>query len=123
MKIVILEGYTTNPGDLSWKGLEELGELTVYDRTSLEDEAEVIERIADAELVFTNKVPITKTVLEACPNIRYIGVLATGYNVVDIDVAQKKGIIVSNVPGYSTDSVAQINIRFTVRNYTPCGTS
>ena len=108
MKIVILEGYTTNPGDLSWKGLEKLGELTVYDRTSLEDEAEVIERIADAELVFTNKVPITKTVLEACPNIRYIGVLATGYNVVDIDVAQKKGIIVSNVPGYSTDSVAQL---------------
>lgn len=107
MNIVVLEGYTTNPGDLSWKELEELGEVTLYDRTSLEDEAEAIERIGDAELVFTNKVPITQTVLEACANIRFIGVLATGYNVVDIEAARERGITVSNVPDYSTDSVAQ----------------
>ncbi|WP_028273140.1 D-2-hydroxyacid dehydrogenase [Atopococcus tabaci] len=107
MNIVVLEGYTTNPGDLSWKELEELGEVTLYDRTSLEDEAEAIERIGEAELVFTNKVPITQTVLEACANIRFIGVLATGYNVVDIEAARERGITVSNVPDYSTDSVAQ----------------
>lgn len=108
MKIVILEGYTTNPGDLSWKGLEELGELEVYDRTSLTNEDEIIDRISQAEIVLTNKVPITKTVIEACPSIKYIGVLATGYNVVDVRAAQEKDIVVTNVPDYSTQSVAQM---------------
>lgn len=108
MKIVVLEGYTTNPGDLSWESLEQVGELAVYDRTSLEDEQEAIERIGDAQVVFTNKVPITRNVLEACTNLKYIGVLATGYNVVDIEATKEKDIVVSNVPGYSTDSVAQL---------------
>ncbi|MFL2100245.1 D-2-hydroxyacid dehydrogenase [Desemzia sp. FAM 23989] len=108
MKITILEGYTTNPGDLSWKGLEELGELEVYDRTSLTNEDEIIDRINQAEIVLTNKVPITKTVIEACPSIKYIGVLATGYNVVDVRAAQEKDIVVTNVPDYSTQSVAQM---------------
>lgn len=108
MKIVILEGYTTNPGDLSWKELNELGEVKVYDRTSLTDEKEIIDRIGQAEIVLTNKVPITKTVIDACPSIKYIGVLATGYNVIDVRVAQEKEIIVTNVPDYSTQSVAQM---------------
>ncbi len=81
MKIVILDGYTENPGDLSWEGLEKLGQLTVYDRTPLNDEDMAIERIGDAEAVYTNKTPITKKVIEACPNLKFIGVLATGYNV------------------------------------------
>ena len=76
MKIVVLDGYTENPGDLSWEGLEKLGELTVYDRTSLTDEQETIDRIGDAEIVFTNKTPITKAVLDACPSVRFISVLA-----------------------------------------------
>lgn len=108
MKIVILEGYTTNPGDLSWKDLNELGELKVYDRTSLTDEKEIIDRIGDAEIVLTNKTPITKSVMEACPSLKYIGVLATGYNVIDVKAAQEKKIVVTNVPNYSTQSVAQM---------------
>lgn len=107
MKIVVLDGYTENPGDLSWSGLEKLGELIVYDRSSLTDEKEAIARIGDAEIVITNKTPITKQVLDSCPSIRYIGVLATGYNVVDYAYAAKKGIPVTNVPGYGTDTVAQ----------------
>ena len=84
MKIVVLDGYTENPGDLSWSGFEGLGEFTVYDRGSETDkEGEAIARIGDAEIVITNKTPITKRVLDSCPSIRYIGVLATGYNVVD----------------------------------------
>ena len=105
MKLVILDGYTENPGDLSWDGLRQLGDLTVYDRTGSEQEA--IARIGDAEVVFTNKTPLTRTLLEACPSIRFIGVLATGYNVVDIACAKEKGIPVSNVPGYGTAAVAQ----------------
>ncbi|MBC5660482.1 D-2-hydroxyacid dehydrogenase [Anaerosacchariphilus sp. NSJ-68] len=107
MKIVVLDGYTENPGDLSWGELEKLGEFTVYDRTSLTDENEAIERIGDAEIVITNKTPITKKVLDSCPGIKYIGVLATGYNVVDYACAGEKGIPVTNVPGYGTDTVAQ----------------
>ena len=107
MKIVVLDGYTENPGDLSWGRLEGLGEFIVYDRSSLTDEDEAIARIGEAEIVITNKTPITKKVLDSCPSIRYIGVLATGYNVVDYVYAAKKGIPVTNVPGYGTDTVAQ----------------
>ena len=107
MKIVVLDGYTENPGDLSWGRLEELGDFIVYDRSSLTDEDEAIARIGEAEIVITNKTPITKRVLDSCPSIRYIGVLATGYNVVDYVYAAKKGISVTNVPGYGTDTVAQ----------------
>ena len=108
MKIVVLDGYTENPGDLSWSGFEGLGEFTVYDRGSETDkEGEAIARIGAAEIVITNKTPITKRVLDSCPSIRYIGVLATGYNVVDYTYAAKQGIPVTNVPGYGTDTVAQ----------------
>lgn len=110
MKIVILDGYTENPGDLSWAGIEKYGELTVYDRTSLTDESQVIERIGDAELVFTNKTPISAKVIDACPNMKFIGVLATGYNVVDYNYAKEKGIPVCNVPAYGTASVSQFAI-------------
>ena len=110
MKIVVLDGYTENPGDLSWDELGALGELTVYDRTSLTDENEAIERIGDAEIVFTNKTPITKKVIDACPDMKFISVLATGYNVVDYAYAKEKGIPVTNVPTYGTASVGQFAI-------------
>lgn len=110
MKIVVLDGYTENPGDLSWKGLEELGELTVYERTSLTDEQEIIDRIGNAEIVLTNKTPISKGILDACPNIKFIALLATGYNVVDVAYAREKAIPVSNVPAYGTASVSQYAI-------------
>lgn len=109
MKIVILDGYTENPGDLSWDALREFGELTVYDRTPYEDE-EIARRIGDAEIVFTNKVPISRSTLKACPNVKYISVLATGYNIVDGKAAAERGIPVSNVPAYGTDSVGQFAI-------------
>jgi glycerate dehydrogenase len=107
MKIVILDGYTENPGDLSWEGFEKLGELTVYDRTPRE---EIIERIDKAEAIIVNKTPIDKATLDACPNLQYIGVLATGYNVVDVNAAKEKGIAVCNIPTYGTDAVAQFAI-------------
>ena len=110
MKIVVLDGYTENPGDLSWAPLEALGELTVWDRTDPNDPRAAIERIGDAELVFTNKTPLPRTVLEACPSIRFIGVLATGYNVVDVGCARERGIPVCNVPAYGTASVSQFSI-------------
>ena len=110
MKIVVLDGYTENPGDLSWDALAELGELTVYDRTSLTDEAEIISRIGDAEIVITNKTPISKNTMDACPSIKFIAVLATGYNVVDYNYAKEKGIPLSNVPVYGTRSVSQFAI-------------
>lgn len=110
MKIIILDGYTENPGDLSWSGFEELGELTVWDRTSITDESEIIERIGDAEIVLTNKTPISKNVIDSCPNIQFIGVLATGYNVIDYLYAKEKGIPVANVPAYGTASVSQFAI-------------
>lgn len=107
MKIVVLDGYALNPGDLSWHGFEELGEVTVYDRTSYTDKQEIIERIGDAEAILTNKTPITADVLKACPQLTYIGVLATGYNVVDLAAAKEQGITVTNIPSYSTNAVAQ----------------
>ena len=110
MKIVVLDGYTENPGDLSWGQLEELGELTVYDRTPLGDEEEIIRRIGDAEIVYTNKTPITKKVIDGCPALKFISVLATGYNVVDCAHAREKGIPVTNVPSYGTASVSQFSI-------------
>jgi glycerate dehydrogenase len=110
MKIVVLDGYAVNPGDLSWEGFEKLGELTVYDRSHLNDEAEVIQRIGEAEAVITNKTPVSKRVIEACGNIRYIGVLATGYDIVDSKAASERGIPVANVPSYGTDAVGQFAI-------------
>ena len=110
MKIVVLDGFTENPGDLSWDGLGALGELTVYDRTPVADEAEIISRIGDAEVVFTNKTPISRRIIDACPGIRFISVLATGYNVVDCAYAREKGIPVTNVPAYGTASVSQFSI-------------
>lgn len=107
MKIVVLDGYTLNPGDISWEGLEAFGEVTVYDRTKAED---VVERIGDADAVYTNKTPITKETLDQCPNVRFIGVLATGYNIVDIAAAKEKGIPVCNIPTYGTAAVSQFAI-------------
>jgi glycerate dehydrogenase len=104
-RIVILDGYTANPGDLSWKDLESLGQVTVYERTKPED---TVARAAEADIVLTNKVMIGRTEIEQLPHLRYIGVLATGYNVVDIMAAHEHGIIVTNVPAYSTESVAQM---------------
>lgn len=107
MKIVVLDGYTENPGDLSWDALAELGELTVYDRVSYVDAPVIREKIGDAEVVITNKTPITKETLDTCTNIRAIAVLATGYNVVDYQYAKEKGIPVMNVPTYGTQIVGQ----------------
>lgn len=109
MKIVVLDGYAGNPGDLSWDALGKLGELTVYDRTPAEPNL-VMERIGDAEIVFTNKTPLSRQILTACPNLKFVGILATGYNIVDVDAAKELGIPVCNVPGYSTDAVAQMTL-------------
>ena len=105
MKIVVLDGYTLNPGDLSWAALEGLGDVTVYERTS---DDETAKRIGDAQYVYTNKTHISKETMDKCPNLKWIGVLATGYNIVDTDAAKAKNIYVSNVPDYSTSSVAQL---------------
>ncbi len=105
MKIVILDGYGANPGDLSWDKLYEMGEVTIYDRTSPDD---ILERAKDADAIFTNKVVIDNQVMAQLPYLRYIGVLATGYNVVDIPEAKRRGITVTNIPAYSTFSVAQM---------------
>ena len=107
MKMVILDGYTLNPGDLSWQTLEQIGDLTVYDRTDPEQAAK---RIGDAQIVFTNKTPLDEAVFEQCGSLSYIGVLATGYNVVDVERAGQRGIVVTNIPSYGTDSVAQFTI-------------
>lgn len=104
MKIVILDGYTENPGDLSWEGFEALGEITVYDRSPADT---VVERIGNADVVIVNKTPITADILDKCTSIKYIGVLATGYNVVDTDAAKKHSIPVCNIPTYGTSAVAQ----------------
>lgn len=109
MKIVILDGYTENPGDLSWDALRAFGDLTVYERTPYEDD-EIARRIGDAEVVFTNKCPIRRAVIDACPDLRYISVLATGYNIVDVAYAAERGIPVSNVPTYGTAAVGQFAI-------------
>ncbi|NNU78649.1 D-2-hydroxyacid dehydrogenase [Clostridium estertheticum] len=104
MKIVVLDGFTLNPGDLSWKEFEKLGELKVYDRTSLD---EIVDRAYDCEIILTNKTPLSMDTLKKLPKIKYIGVLATGYNVVDVKAAKEMGIIVTNTPAYGTNSVAQ----------------
>ena len=110
MKIVVLDGYAENPGDISWEPLAALGELTVHDRTSLTESPLIARRIGDAEIAVTNKTPITRAVMDACPNLRAIAVLATGYNIVDTAYARKKNILVMNVPVYGTDNVAQYAI-------------
>ena len=121
MKIVILDGYAANPGDLSWEEIKSLGECTVYDRTSPE---QVVERAHGAEIILTNKTVIDKETMAALPDLKYIGVLATGYNVIDIDSAHERGITVTNIPAYSTDSVAQmvfahiLNIATQVQHHT-----
>ena len=106
-KIVVLDGYTENPGDLSWSGLEAMGELTVYDRTAPE---QVAARIGGAEIVFTNKTPVTRADLEACPNVKMVSVLATGYNIVDCVACKERGIPVTNIPAYGTAAVGQFAI-------------
>lgn len=121
MNIVVLDGYCLNPGDLSWKDMEKLGTLTVYDRTSPD---ELIERAVNAEILITNKTLLTADDMSALPLLKYIGVLATGYNVVDINAAKERGIVVTNIPAYSTSSVAQmvfahlLNITQRVEHYT-----
>ena len=107
MKIVVLDGFTLNPGDLSWGGLEALGSVTVYDRTAKED---IVSRIGDADAILTNKTPISAETLSACPKVKYIGVLATGYNVVDTSAAKERGIPVCNIPTYGTAAVGQFAI-------------
>ncbi|MCM4170907.1 D-2-hydroxyacid dehydrogenase [Arenibacter sp. TNZ] len=109
MKIVILDGYTLNPGDLSWEKLKDFGALTVHDRTEYKDDI-IIEAIGDAEIVFTNKTPLPKKVLEKASSLKYIGVLATGFNVVDVVAAKELGIVVTNVPSYGTTAVAQLTM-------------
>ena len=104
MKIVVLDGFTENPGDLSWGGFEGLGALTVYDRTAPED---ILSRIGDAEIVYTNKTPLNRETIIAAQNLKYIGVLATGYNIVDTNAAKERGITVTNIPTYGTTAVAQ----------------
>lgn len=121
MNIVVLDGYAANPGDLSWDELKSLGDCTIYERTAPE---EVLERAAGAEILLTNKVALDAQTLDALPELKYIGVMATGYNIVDVDAARERGIIVTNIPAYSTDSVAQmvfahiLNITQQVQHYT-----
>jgi glycerate dehydrogenase len=105
MKLVVLDGYTLNPGDLSWDGIKKIGNLEVHDRTP---ESLILERCRGAEIIFTNKTPLRESVLSQLPELKYIGVLATGYNVVDVDYAKTRGIAVANIPGYGTASVVQM---------------
>ncbi|MCQ2420050.1 MAG: D-2-hydroxyacid dehydrogenase [Clostridia bacterium] len=107
MKIVILDAYCVNPGDLNWDDLKQFGELTVYDRTPVTDDDEIIRRISDSDIVLTNKTPISRRILSACPSVKLISVLATGYNIVDCEAARELGVTVCNTPSYSTASVAQ----------------
>src|SRR5438552_184018 len=104
MNIVVLDGYTVNPGDLSWAALEQLGTCRIYDRTP---EDKIAERLAGAEIAITNKVPVAGGMLEKLPQLKYVGVIATGFNCVDAATARKRGIVVTNVPSYGTHSVAQ----------------
>lgn len=106
MKIVDLDGYALNPGDLSWAGFEQFGDLTTYDRTDADDD-EIVNRIGDAEIVLTNKAPLDKQVIDQAPKLQYIGVLATGFNVIDTAAAKDNNVIVTNIPSYGTDAVAQ----------------
>ena len=110
MKIVVLDGYTLNPGDLSWDGFEKYGKVVVYDRTSYDVDGKdlIIQRGEDADVILLNKTPLTREMMDKMPNLKYVGVLATGYNIVDIDAAKEKGVIVSNIPTYGTTAVAQM---------------
>lgn len=110
MKIVVLDGYTLNPGDLTWDGFGEIGDIVVHDRVSytLDGQEQVVEAVGDAEIVLTNKTPITREAIESMPKVKYIGVLATGYNVVDIKAAKERNITVTNIPTYGTFAVAQM---------------
>lgn len=107
MKIVVLDGYTLNPGDLSWEGFKEMGDVVVYDRTPPD---KTVERAQGAEVVFTNKVPLGEAIINALPNLKFIGVLATGYNIIDVAAAHKRGVVVSNIPDYGSYSVAQLTM-------------
>ena len=107
MEIAILDGYTLNPGDLDWNPLKELGTCRIYDRTSKTDEDEIVSHIGSAEIVITNKTPLSEQIFDRCPSIRYIGVLATGYDIVDVKAAADRGIPVCNIPSYGTEAVAQ----------------
>ena len=109
MKICVLDGYVLNPGDLSWDNIAKFGELTVHDRTGYDD-ASVISSVGDAEIILTGDAPVSAAVLDACPNVKFIGVMATGYNAIDTGYARKKGIPVCNVPAYGTTTVAQYAI-------------
>lgn len=102
--IVILDGYTLNPGDLGWEGFEAFGDVTIYDRT---EQQQILSRIGSADIVITNKTPLDAQTIAMAPNLKYIGVLATGYNVVDIEAARRRGVVVTNIPTYGTDAVAQ----------------
>ncbi|OAA91828.1 D-2-hydroxyacid dehydrogenase [Clostridium ljungdahlii] len=112
MKIVVLDGYTLNPGDISWEPLEKLGDLNVYDRTSHDNDNNdlILERIKDAEIVFTNDITLSRDVLEKSPKLQYVGILATGYNMVDVNAAKELGITVTNIPTYGTSSVSQMAV-------------
>ena len=110
MKIVVLDGYTENPGDISWGPLEALGEVVVYDRTSYEESPLIAERIGDAQIAVVNKTPVSRETIDRCPNLMAIAVLATGYNIVDCEYAKEKGIPVMNVPVYGTDNVSQFAV-------------
>src|SRR5689334_15856880 len=105
MKIVVLDGYTLNPGDLNWDELKKLGDLVVHDRTPVD---QVVERAKDADILYTNKCPVSAEAINQLPSLKFIGVLATGYNIVNTEAAKAKGIIVANVPGYGTTSVVQM---------------
>src|SRR5580765_437437 len=105
MKIVVLDGYALNPGDLSWDKIKQMGDLTVFDRTPAD---KVFDRAKDAEIILTNKTPVSAEVINKLSSLKYIGVLATGYNIVDVEAAKKKGVLVTNVPGYGTNSVVQL---------------
>ncbi len=109
MNIVVLDGYTSNPGDMSWKQLTDLGTCTLYDRTNPD---QIVERAKDADCILTNKVILNSAILAQLPLLKYIGVLATGYNIIDIDSAKKQGIIIANIPDYSSNSVAQLVFGF-----------
>ncbi len=114
MKIVILDGYTNNPGDLSWQKMAELGELVVYQRTAAD---EVLARIGDASIILVNKVAIDESIMAAAPNLKYIGVLATGYNEIDVAAARRRGIVVTNIPDYSADAVAEMVFAYLLKIY------
>ena len=107
MKIVVLDGYALNPGDLDWEPLKQFGDFTLYDRTPVDDAAEILNRIGDADIVFDNKTPLTADIIAKAPNLKYIGLLSTGYDVIDLEAAKQNNVTVTNIPTYGTDAVAQ----------------